>query len=77
MYFSVELFERTCDDAYEWMLEKLEKIETDDLGRDLKTVQALQRKHQVNFACFNASKAFLFHETWAVIMLTIKGETLN
>ncbi|XP_071037774.1 spectrin beta chain [Parasteatoda tepidariorum] len=43
---SVELFERTCDDAYEWMLEKLEKIETDDLGRDMKTVQALQRKHQ-------------------------------
>ncbi|XP_035225862.1 spectrin beta chain, non-erythrocytic 1-like isoform X1 [Stegodyphus dumicola] len=43
---SVELFERTCDDAYEWMLEKLEKIETDDIGRDMKTVQALQRKHQ-------------------------------
>lgn len=45
---SVELFERTCDDAYEWMLEKLEKIETDDIGRDKKTVQALQRKHQVS-----------------------------
>lgn len=43
---SVELFNRTCDDAYEWMMEKMNKMDIDDLGRDMKTVQALQRKHQ-------------------------------
>ncbi|XP_071547281.1 spectrin beta chain, non-erythrocytic 5 isoform X4 [Panulirus ornatus] len=42
---SVELFHRTCDETRDWMLEKMEKLDTDDLGRDLKTVQSLQRKH--------------------------------
>ncbi|XP_076359799.1 spectrin beta chain, non-erythrocytic 5 kst [Tachypleus tridentatus] len=43
---SVELFNRTCDEARDWMLEKLEKMDTDEMGRDMKTVQALQRRHQ-------------------------------
>ncbi|XP_063863704.1 spectrin beta chain, non-erythrocytic 2-like isoform X24 [Scylla paramamosain] len=42
---SVELFHRTCDETRDWMLEKMEKLDTDELGRDLKTVQSLQRKH--------------------------------
>lgn len=42
---SVELFHRTCDEARDWMVEKMQKLDTDDLGRDLKTIQALQRKH--------------------------------
>lgn len=42
---SVELFHRTCDEARDWMVEKMEKLDTDELGRDLKTIQALQRKH--------------------------------
>jgi spectrin beta len=42
---SVELFGRTCDEACDWMREKMMKMDTDDLGPDLKTVQALQRKH--------------------------------
>ena len=41
----MELFHRTCDEARDWMVEKMEKLDTDDLGRDLKTIQALQRKH--------------------------------
>ncbi|GAB6026067.1 hypothetical protein CHUAL_012270 [Chamberlinius hualienensis] len=43
---SVELFNRNCDEACEWMEEKMNKLDTDDLGKDLKTVQALQRKHE-------------------------------
>lgn len=43
---SVEMFNRQCDEACDWMLEKMNKMDTDDLGKDLKTVQALQRKHQ-------------------------------
>jgi len=43
---SVELFNRTCDEAQDWMLEKMKKLDTAELGPDLKTVQALQRRHQ-------------------------------
>ncbi|KAG8238738.1 hypothetical protein J437_LFUL018158, partial [Ladona fulva] len=49
---SVELFNRTCDEARDWMLEKMEQLEGDGgegglrHSRDLRTVQALQRRHQ-------------------------------
>ncbi|KAL1131759.1 hypothetical protein AAG570_011372 [Ranatra chinensis] len=43
---SVELFHRTCDEAQDWMLEKMTQLDTAELGPDLKTVQALQRRHQ-------------------------------
>ncbi|XP_070377881.1 spectrin beta chain, non-erythrocytic 1-like isoform X1 [Dermacentor albipictus] len=43
---SVELFHRTCDDARDWMTEKMQKIDIDEVGRDMKTVQALQRRHE-------------------------------
>jgi spectrin beta len=42
---SVELFNRTCDEARDWMLEKMTQLDTAELGPDLKTVQALQRRH--------------------------------
>jgi spectrin beta len=42
----VELFNRTCDEARDWMLEKMTQLDTAELGPDLKTVQALQRRHQ-------------------------------
>lgn len=44
--FSVDLFNRTCDEARDWMQEKMTQLETAELGPDLKTVQALQRRHQ-------------------------------
>ncbi|XP_049846907.1 spectrin beta chain, non-erythrocytic 1 isoform X2 [Schistocerca gregaria] len=43
---SVELFNRTCEEARDWMLEKMMQLDTAELGPDLKTVQALQRRHQ-------------------------------
>lgn len=45
---SVELFNRTCDEAIDWMNEKMTQLDIDiaDVGPDLKTVQALQRRHQ-------------------------------
>jgi spectrin beta len=43
---SVELFNQTCDEAWDWMLEKITWLDTAELGPDLKTVQALQRRHQ-------------------------------
>ena len=43
---SVELFNRTCDEAIDWMNEKMTQLDTAELGPDLKTVQALQRRHE-------------------------------
>ncbi|XP_044008912.1 spectrin beta chain, non-erythrocytic 5 isoform X1 [Aphidius gifuensis] len=43
---SVELFNRTCDEANDWMHEKITQLDTAEIGPDLKTVQALQRRHQ-------------------------------
>lgn len=42
---SVELFNRTCDEAVDWMSEKMTQLDIAELGPDLKTVQALQRRH--------------------------------
>lgn len=43
---SVEVFHRTCDEARDWMSEKLTQLDGAEHGPDLKTVQALQRRHQ-------------------------------
>jgi spectrin beta len=43
---SVELFNQTCNEAWDWMLEKMTQLDTAELGTDLKTVQALQRQHK-------------------------------
>ncbi|CAG2101157.1 unnamed protein product [Medioppia subpectinata] len=43
---TVEMFNNTCDETAEWMSEKLDKIDVrGDFGKDLKTVQALHRRH--------------------------------
>lgn len=42
----MELFHRTCDEASDWMNEKMTQLDTAELGPDLKTVQALQRRHK-------------------------------
>lgn len=34
------------DETKDWIQEKDEALNSDDLGRDLRTVQALQRKHE-------------------------------
>lgn len=43
---SVELFARTCDEAQDWMLEKMTQLDIPTQAHDLKTVKALQRRHQ-------------------------------
>lgn len=43
---SVELFYRTCDETVDWMHEKMTQLDIAEMGPDLKTVQALQRRHQ-------------------------------
>ena len=48
MYYSIELFQSTCDELVEWIKEKDNVLSaTDDLGKDLLANQALQRKHAV------------------------------
>lgn len=37
-----------CDELKDWINEKNASLNVDDLGKDLHSVQALQRKHQVN-----------------------------
>ena len=44
---SIEMFKATCDELQEWIKEKKNNLATDDLGKDLKATQALQRKHAV------------------------------
>merc|ERR1711915_482449 len=43
---SVIFFQKSCEDVCDWITEKSEKLETDDLAKDLTTVKALQRKHK-------------------------------
>jgi spectrin alpha len=42
----VQRFHRDIDETKDWILEKTEALESDDFGRDLRSVQALQRKHE-------------------------------
>lgn len=41
----MELFEKTCGEARDWMTEKMDKLDGAEVGLDLKTIQALQRRH--------------------------------
>lgn len=43
---SIELFQDMCGELRDWIREKQGVLDTDDLGRDLDSVQALQRRHQ-------------------------------
>ncbi|ODM90488.1 Spectrin alpha chain [Orchesella cincta] len=42
----VQRFHRDVDETKDWIAEKDEALSKDDLGKDLRTVQALQRKHE-------------------------------
>uniref|UniRef100_A0A0K0ELE0 SH3 domain-containing protein n=1 Tax=Strongyloides stercoralis TaxID=6248 RepID=A0A0K0ELE0_STRER len=42
----VQRFHHDIDETKEWIQEKNEALDTDDFGRDLRSVQALQRKHE-------------------------------
>ena len=43
----MELFFDSCDEMKSWMQEKDAVLSDGDMGRDLETVRALQRRHQV------------------------------
>lgn len=42
----VQRFHRDIDETKDWIQEKDEALNNDDLGKDLRSVQALQRKHE-------------------------------
>lgn len=42
----MQRFHRDVDETKDWIQEKEEALNNDDLGKDLRTVQALQRKHE-------------------------------
>ncbi|KAK9511531.1 hypothetical protein O3M35_000170 [Rhynocoris fuscipes] len=42
----VQRFHRDVDETKDWIQEKEEALNNDDLGKDLRSVQALQRKHE-------------------------------
>uniref|UniRef100_A0A915I8Y9 SH3 domain-containing protein n=1 Tax=Romanomermis culicivorax TaxID=13658 RepID=A0A915I8Y9_ROMCU len=42
----VQRFHRAVDEAKDWISEKNDALNSDDFGRDLRSVQALQRKHE-------------------------------
>ncbi|XP_074654192.1 spectrin alpha chain-like [Tubulanus polymorphus] len=43
----IQHFNRDCDETIAWINEKDVTLSSDDYGRDLQSVQALQRKHEV------------------------------
>lgn len=45
----VQRFHRDVDETKDWIQEKDEALNNDDCGRDLRSVQALQRKHEGMF----------------------------
>lgn len=42
----VQRFHRDVDETKDWIQEKDEALDNDDYGRDLRSVQTLQRKHE-------------------------------
>lgn len=42
----VQRFHRDVDETKDWIQEKDEALNNDDLGKDLRSVQTLQRKHE-------------------------------
>ena len=44
----VELFFDSCEEMKSWIQEKDTILSDGDVGRDLETVRALQRRHQVS-----------------------------
>ena len=42
------MFKSTCDELAEWIRDKNNALSSDDYGKDLKGIQALQRKHAVS-----------------------------
>ena len=44
--FSIELFQKMCDELKDWIGEKINGINLDDVGKDLASVKLLQRKQQ-------------------------------
>lgn len=48
LFARVELFFDSCEEMKAWIQEKDAVLSAGDLGRDLETVRALQRRHQVN-----------------------------
>ena len=47
LFGRVELFFDSCEEMKAWIQEKDAVLSDEDLGRDLETVRALQRRHQV------------------------------
>jgi len=43
---SIELFQKMCDELKDWIGEKINGINLDDVGKDLASVKVLQRKQQ-------------------------------
>lgn len=42
----VQRFHKDVDETKDWIQEKNEALDSEDYGRDLRSVQALQRKHE-------------------------------
>ncbi|KAK3092932.1 hypothetical protein FSP39_009051 [Pinctada imbricata] len=42
---SIELFQSTCDELADWIKEKDNALDLDEYGKDVKGIEALQRKH--------------------------------
>ena len=46
---SIGMFQDMCDELRDWIDEKDVALNNDDLGKDMKSLRELQRRHQVHY----------------------------
>ena len=49
----VQRYNHDAEETRDWILEKYEALTIEDLGKDLRSVQALQRKHEGSYILFH------------------------
>ena len=67
-------FQQLCDETLSWINEKDQTLSTEDCGRDLPSVQTLQRKHMVATTMQHREQpVFLQEYTYIIILSSVIG----
>ena len=70
---SVQEFWRMCDETKAWINEKDVSFSSEDCGKDLASVQLLQRKQQVRMQLWSSHGQYILsHTNYKQIMTAIK-----
>ena len=69
------MFQNMCDELKGWIGEKRSVLGNEDLGKDLRSTQALQRKHQVCWVMFIHKSSIFSKETLGMLCHTFIKST--